>query len=75
MDQVTKAPIYSNDFSIVQPGYHDGGEGKRILFLGSEPQVADSIDTIRRFLDVMDFASNADGTNAVATALDPQGAE
>ncbi len=69
VDQVAKTPLYLDDFSIVQPGYHDGGEGKRLLYVGPEPRIADSTDTINRFLDVMDFASNADRTNTVAAAL------
>jgi hypothetical protein len=69
VDQVAKTPLYLDDFSIVQPGYHDGGEGKRLLYVGPEPRIADSTDTINRFLDVMDFDSNADRTNTVAAAL------
>ncbi len=69
VDRVAKTPLYLEDFSIIQPGYHDGGEGKRLLYVGPEPRIADVTDTINRFLDVMDFASNADRTNTVAAAL------
>lgn len=69
VDQVAKTPLYLADLSIIQPGYHDGGEGNRMLYVGPKPKIADSIETIRRFLDVMDFASNSDCTNTVAAAL------
>ena len=69
VDQVAKTPLYFPDFSLVQPGYHDGGEGQRLLYVGPRPKIADSTETIRRFLDVMDFASPADRTNTVAAAL------
>src|SRR5262249_39674761 len=64
-----KTPLYLDDFSLVQPGYHDGGEGKRLLYVGHEPQIAETTETITRFLDVMDFGSSADRTNTVAAAL------
>jgi hypothetical protein len=69
VDRVTRAPLYDEDFSLLHPGYHDGGERRRLLYLGPKPQVTDSLDTIRRFLDVMDFATAADRTNAVGAAL------
>lgn len=69
VDRLTKSPLYADDFSLIPPGYHDNGDGKRVLYLGGQPPLADSIDTINRFLDVMDFATNADRTNAVAGAL------
>jgi hypothetical protein len=69
LDQVIHTPIYLNDFSLVRPGYNDGGPGGRILYLGPPPEVRDSTDTINQFLDVMPFAGNADRTNTVAAAL------
>jgi hypothetical protein len=69
VDRVAKTPLYLDDFSIVRPGYHDGGEGKRLLYVGPEPRIAEPGETVNRFLDVMDFASNADRTNTVAAAL------
>lgn len=69
VDQVTKSVLYDQDFMIVPPGYHDGGENRRFLFLGSSPPVADSLNTINSFLDVMDFFAPADRTNTVAAAL------
>lgn len=69
VDNVAKMPLYLDNFSYVQPGYHDGGNGQRLLYVGPAPRIANSIETINRFLDVMAFASNADRTNTVAAAL------
>jgi hypothetical protein len=69
VDQVVRNPFYADDFSICHSGYNDGGPGKRVLFIGKKPEIADSIDTITRFLDVMDFATAADRTNTVGAAL------
>jgi hypothetical protein len=69
VDQVAKTPLYSADFALVAPGYHDGGEGQRLLYVGPEPRIADSTETISGFLKVMDFDSSADRTNTVAAAL------
>jgi hypothetical protein len=69
VDQVAKAPLYLADFALLPPGYHDGAEGQRLLYVGPEPRIADSTEAISRFLDVMDFASSADRTNTVAAAL------
>ncbi len=69
VDLVTTIPMYLADFTLTSPGYNDGGEGHRILYLGGKPQVSDSMDTINAFLDVMEWESNADSTNAVGAAL------
>lgn len=69
VDEVTTHPLYLDDFSLAQPGYNDGGHGRRVLYLGPEPEIAGSTVTIERFLDVMAFASNADRTNTVGAAL------
>jgi hypothetical protein len=69
VDQVARTPLYLADFSILHPGYHDGGEGQRLLYVGPEPRIAETTETTSRFLDVMDFATNADRTNTVAAAL------
>ena len=69
VDEVVRTPYYLDDFTLVQPGYHDGGPGKRILYLGPIPEISDGMATITAFLDVMDFASSADRTNTVAAAL------
>jgi len=54
LDQVAKNPLYLSDFSFAQPGYQDSDEGY-LLSIGPEPQVVESMETIHRFLDVMDF--------------------
>jgi hypothetical protein len=69
VDEVARTPFYNDDFTLVQPGYHDGGPGKRILYVGPVPDIADGMATITSFLDVMEFATNADRTNAVAACL------
>jgi len=69
VDEVTTQPIYREDFTLARPGYNDGGPGQRILYLGATPAIANSTETIERFLDVMAFASTADRTNTVAAAL------
>lgn len=69
LDEVATHPVYMDDFTLVQPGYNDGGSGNRIFYLGPAPQVADSTEAITRFLNVMAFATNADRTNTVAAAL------
>jgi len=69
IDHVTIIPRYLPDFSLTVPGFNDGGEGYRYLYLGPSPFVLDSLDHIRAFLDIMAFASEADRTNTVAAAL------
>ena len=69
VDEVVRIPNYLDDFTLVQPGYHDGGRGRRILYLGPVPEISDSLETVTAFLDVMEFASNADRTNTIAAAL------
>jgi hypothetical protein len=68
VDRVTTTPAYLPDFTLTRPGLNDGGS-QRILFVGPEPVVPDSIDAINAFLDVMSFETQADRTNAVAGAL------
>ena len=69
VDEVATRPVYLNDFSLARPGYNDGQPGDRILFTGEPVAPASTTETIDTFLDVMDFASNADRTNAVAAGL------
>jgi hypothetical protein len=69
VDQVSRKPFYLRDFSLVHPGYQDRGAEGCLLYLGPETRVDDGIETINRFLDVMEFASSADRTNTVAAAL------
>ncbi|MHB0958239.1 MAG: hypothetical protein ACYC0X_12235 [Pirellulaceae bacterium] len=69
VDEVATRPFYLHDFSLVRPGYNDGGPGQRVLYLGHDPGFADSTATIGAFLNVMDFATNSDRTNTVAAAI------
>jgi hypothetical protein len=68
VDQVTKTPAYLPDFTLTRPGLNEGG-GQRILYVGEEPLISDSMDATKAFLDVMAFDTEADRTNAVAGAL------
>ncbi len=69
VDLVTPTPRYLPDFRLTMPGFNDGGEGHRFLYVGQPPLVLESLDRIQAFLDVMSFASEADRTNAVGAAL------
>lgn len=69
VDEVTRTPFYFDDWSLVEPGYNDGGPKRRTLYVGKQATCVASTETIERFLDVMAFASNADRTNAIAGAL------
>jgi hypothetical protein len=63
---VVTTPVVLSDETTSKPGYNpqDG-----ILFLGQAASVASGMDAITRFLDVMEWQSNADRTNAVAALL------
>jgi hypothetical protein len=69
VDRVSRYPMYEDNFSLVPRGYNQDGDGKCMLYVGPEPQVANGIDTINRFLDAMAFAGPADRTNTVGAAL------
>ena len=69
VDLVTRTPMFLPDWSLIQPGYNDGGEGHRIYYVGKPPQISDSMDVTEKFLRAMDFETNADKTNAVAAAI------
>lgn len=62
-------PCYDENFVPLGPGYHDHGPEKRILNVGRPVELAEHTDTVQTFLDVMEFASEADRSNAVAAAL------
>jgi hypothetical protein len=68
VDQVTTNPLYLPNFELTRPGLTEGG-GQRILYVGEEPLVSDSMDATIAFLDAMAFESEADRANAVAGAL------
>jgi hypothetical protein len=63
---VVTTPVVLSDETILKPGYNplDG-----VLYLGEVAAVASGMDTIIKFLDVMEWQSNADRTNAVAAFL------
>ena len=69
VDLVTKTPMYLPDYTLTKPGYNDGGPGNHIIYDGVEASSSDSMDTIKKFLEVMAFDTPADCTNAVAAAL------
>ncbi len=69
LTRVSNAALVLPNFSCVETGYNDGGEGHRTFYTGSMCQSLSSGDAIPLFLDVMAFESNADRTNTVAAAL------
>ena len=66
VQHVVTTPVVVSDDTPCKPGFNqqDG-----ILYLGQAASVGSSMDTINRFLDVMEWQSNADRTNAVAALL------
>jgi hypothetical protein len=62
---VTTSVVLSDD-TASKPGYNqqDG-----LLYLGQPVSLGSGMDTINRFLDAMEWQSNADRTNAVAAFL------
>jgi len=69
VDRITSQPEYLPGFILTNPGYSDGGDGHRVLFVGESPEASDSMERINTFLDVMDFHTQADRANAVAGLL------
>jgi hypothetical protein len=69
VDEVRRSPRYLANFELTRFGYNDAGRGQRVLYFGPEPRVAEGLDAINRFLDVMAFDTEADRTNAIAAAL------
>jgi phage N-6-adenine-methyltransferase len=68
VDIVTALPVYLPDYSAAPPGYHDGGPGRRVLYLGPQVPVASSMEAWDNFLAVMD-CDEASRTNILAAAL------
>jgi hypothetical protein len=64
--KVVTTPIVLSNDTPSQPGYN---APDAILYLGPAVATAPNTDTIRRFLDLIEWASNADRTNAVAALL------
>lgn len=69
VDRITSQPEYLPGFTLTNPGYNDGGDGHRVVFIGESPEPSDSMERINTFLDVMDFQTQADRANAVAGLL------
>ena len=69
VDMVVTKPMYLLNFDLTKSGYNDGGPGYRIVYVGGEPWIIRSPDTVNRFLDAMPFKDNASRTNALAAAL------
>lgn len=61
---IATTPVVLDDGTPAAPGWNSGG----ILYLGARTPLA-NLDCIPRFLDVMDFDSEASRTNAVAALL------
>ena len=70
VDLVTKTPMYLPDYTLTKPGYNDGGPGNRIIYDGVEASSSDSMDTIKKFLEVMDFDTTADCDKRRGSGLD-----
>jgi len=66
VEEVVTTPIVLADFTPSQPGYNEQGG---LLYLGPAVEIGNGTATIDKFLDVMEFDSNASRTNAVAAAL------
>jgi hypothetical protein len=69
VDRITSQPEYLPGFTLTNPGYNDGGDGHRVIFVGESAQPSDSMERINTFLDVMDFQTQSDRANAVAGLL------
>ncbi len=69
VDDIVCRPIYLADFQLVERGYNQSDDGRNYLYIGPEPKVSRDTTFISPFLDAMDFATEADRTNAVAAAL------
>jgi hypothetical protein len=66
VQEVVTTPIVLSNDTPSQPGFN---ALDAILYLGPAVATAPNTDTIRKFLDCMEWASNADRTNAVAALL------
>jgi hypothetical protein len=64
--EVVTTAVALADYTPSKPGYNPAD---RVLYLGSAVSAIAGLDAINTFLDVMDWQSNADRTNAVAALL------
>jgi hypothetical protein len=69
VDRITSQPEYLPGFTLTNPGYNDGGDGHRVIFVGESAEPSDSMERINTFLDVMDFHTPPDRANTVAGLL------
>jgi hypothetical protein len=65
VQDVVTTPVVLADHRPSQPGHNQGD----ILYIGPVVSIENGLEHINKFLDVMDFQSNADRTNAVAALL------
>jgi len=66
VEDVVTTPIVLPDSTPSQPGFNEQGS---ILYLGQPVVAVKGIGTINKFLNVMQFKTEADRTNAVAALL------
>jgi len=66
VEEVVTTPIVLSDLTPTKPGFNSQGG---ILYLGPAVTINSDLDAITKFLDVMEWQSDADRTNAVAAAL------
>src|SRR5207302_8535971 len=64
LDEVARTSQYLADFIPTTPGYNDRGPAQRVLDIGQEAEVRNSLETTDAFLDPMDFETPAHRTNA-----------
>jgi len=66
VEEVVTTPIVLPDFTPTQPGFNAQGG---VLYLGPTVATSNDLHAITKFLDVMEWLTSADRTNAVAAAL------
>lgn len=66
VEDVVTSPVVLTDHTPSVPGYNSRG---RILYLGAAVRTCKGSTSINRFLDVMEWQTSADRTNAVAALL------
>jgi hypothetical protein len=66
VEEVVTTPIALSDLTPSKPGYNSQD---RVLYLGPAVAIDQGIDTIKQYLDVVEWHGDADRTNAVAAAV------
>ena len=69
VDIITSLPLFLANFTLTRPGINEGGEGQWIFYTGDSPTSVDSMEAVNKFLNVMEFDTDASRTNALAAAL------